>query len=79
MFFPRTTLATARSSISETFSAAEWINVAYWHQTDMPTLLRNVRSQGQSGKHVLALSFSGFDPKETSIILPQAEGGGYFP
>ena len=28
----------------------------------MPTALRNVRFQGQSGKHVLALSFSGFDP-----------------
>jgi hypothetical protein len=32
----------------------------------MPTLLRDVRFQGQSGKHVLALSFSGFDPQETS-------------
>jgi hypothetical protein len=29
---------------------------------DMPTALRDVRSQGQSGKHLLALSFSGFDP-----------------
>src|SRR5260370_34346939 len=28
----------------------------------MPTALRNVRSQGQSGKHLLTLSFSGFDP-----------------
>jgi hypothetical protein len=28
----------------------------------MPTALRNVRSQGQSGKHLLSLSFSGFDP-----------------
>src|SRR5258705_10095504 len=34
-----------------------------WHETDMPTLFRNVRSQGQSRKHVLELSFSGFDPK----------------
>src|SRR5258705_11498696 len=31
----------------------------------MPTPLRNVRSRGQSGKHLLALSFSGFDPTET--------------
>jgi hypothetical protein len=31
----------------------------------MPTLLRNVRSQGQSGNHMLALSFSGFDPTQT--------------
>jgi len=28
----------------------------------MPTALRDVRSQGQSGKHLLAWSFSGFDP-----------------
>jgi hypothetical protein len=28
----------------------------------MPTALRDVRSQGQSGKHLLALSFSAFDP-----------------
>jgi hypothetical protein len=28
----------------------------------MPTALRDVRSQGQSGKYMLALSFSGFDP-----------------
>ena len=32
------------------------------HETDIPTALRNVRYQGQSGKRVLALSFSGFDP-----------------
>jgi hypothetical protein len=29
-----------------------------WHKTDVPTALRNVRYEGQSGKHVLALSFS---------------------
>ncbi len=32
----------------------------YRHETDMPAALRDVRSQGQSGKHLLALSFSGF-------------------
>jgi len=32
----------------------------------MAFLLRDVRSQGQSRKHVLALSFSGFDPERTS-------------
>jgi hypothetical protein len=32
----------------------------------MPTVFRDVRFQGQSGKHLLALSFSGFDPKATS-------------
>jgi len=44
-------------------------NVCCWHETDMPILLRNVRSQGQSGKHVLALSFSGLDPTRTSTLL----------
>ena len=29
----------------------------FWHETDMPTPLRNVRSRGQSGKHLLASSF----------------------
>jgi hypothetical protein len=42
-------------------------NVSCWHETDMPTLLRNVRSQGQSGKHLLTLRFSGFDPQQTSL------------
>ncbi len=36
--------------------------VRFWHETDMLTALRNVRYQSNSGKHVLALSFSGFDP-----------------
>jgi hypothetical protein len=43
--------------------------VGTWHETDMPTALRNVRYQGQSGKHVLALSFSGFDPERTFLDL----------
>ncbi len=33
----------------------------------MPTTLRDVRFQGQSGKHMLASSFSGFDPIETLV------------
>jgi hypothetical protein len=40
-------------------------DIRLWHQPDMPTLFRNVRTQGQTGKHVLALSFSGFDPKRS--------------
>jgi hypothetical protein len=36
-----------------------------WHQTDMPIVFRDVQFQGQSGKHLLALSFSGFDPEPT--------------
>jgi hypothetical protein len=35
-------------------------------ETDMPTTLRDVRFRGQSGKHMLALRFSGFDPFRTS-------------
>jgi hypothetical protein len=31
------------------------------HQTDMPTVFRDVRFKGQSGKHLLALSISEFD------------------
>ena len=41
----------------------------YWHETDMPTALSDVRSQGQSGKNLLALRFSGFDPTETSSLI----------
>jgi len=33
-----------------------------WHETDMPTAMRDVRSRGQSGKNILAVSLSGFDP-----------------
>src|SRR5258708_6885112 len=45
-------------------------HVCFWlHETDMPTALRNVRYQGQSGKHVLALSFSGFDPLQACPIM----------
>jgi hypothetical protein len=35
----------------------------------MPTALSNVRYQGQLGKHLLALSFSQFDPERT-LRLP---------
>jgi hypothetical protein len=37
----------------------------YWHETDMPKYLGDVRYWENSGKHMLALSFSGFDPKRT--------------
>jgi hypothetical protein len=32
----------------------------------MPTAMRDVRSGGQSGKHILAVSLYGFDPKRAS-------------
>ena len=34
---------------------------AIWHETDMPKYLSNVRYWVNSGKHLLALSFSAFD------------------
>src|SRR5713101_5317561 len=37
----------------------------HWHETDMPKYLGNVRYWMNSGKHMLALSFSGFDPEQT--------------
>jgi hypothetical protein len=39
----------------------------------MSSLLRNVRSYGQSGKHVLALSFSGFDPNSDISAHPKKQ------
>jgi hypothetical protein len=41
-------------------------NVSIWHETHMPKYLGDVRCWVNSGKHMLALSFSGFDPSETS-------------
>jgi len=35
------------------------------HETDMPKYLGNVRCWVNSGRHLLSLSFSGFDPKAT--------------
>jgi len=37
-------------------------------KTDVPTALRDVRFQRQSGKHLLAASISPFDPSATSTI-----------
>src|SRR5258708_32736678 len=41
-------------------------NVTSWHETDMPKYLGDVRCWVNSGKHMLSLSFSGFDPTRTS-------------
>jgi hypothetical protein len=35
--------------------------VRSWHESDIPKYLADVRSWVNSGKHMLALSFSGFD------------------
>jgi hypothetical protein len=37
----------------------------YWHFSDMPTVLSDVRCWGPSGKHLLAASISPFDPSRT--------------
>ena len=34
--------------------------VRLWHETDMPTALRDVRSQEQSGKYLLGAGISRF-------------------
>ena len=44
-------------------------DVRLWHVSDMAFLLRDVRSQGQSGKHLLAASISPFDPEATLAAL----------
>src|SRR5258708_21570921 len=35
---------------------------SFWHETDVPKYLGNVRYWVNSGKHLLAASISGFDP-----------------
>src|SRR6266436_7099824 len=44
-----------------------------WHETDMPKYLGDVRCWVNSGKHMLAWSFSGFDPGrvETFFVPPK--------
>jgi hypothetical protein len=44
-------------------------DVRLWHETDMPKYLGDVRYWVNSGKHLLSLSFSGFDPSETSASI----------
>ena len=38
---------------------------ADWHEADMPTASRNVRFRGNSGKALLIVSISAFDPNQT--------------
>ncbi len=40
-------------------------NVVYWHETDMPKYLGDVRCWVNSVSHMLAWSFSGFDSERT--------------
>src|SRR5258705_13692235 len=41
----------------------------YWHETDMPKYIGDVRCWVNSGKHMLSLSFSAFDPYRSSSAL----------
>jgi hypothetical protein len=40
----------------------------FGHETDMPKSLGDVRCWVNSGKHLLSLSFSGFDPTATLAV-----------
>jgi hypothetical protein len=56
--------------LAASFISGQACDVAYWHRTDMPTLLSNVRYRGHSRRHSLAASISPFDPEATSNGLP---------
>src|SRR5258707_3043102 len=43
-----------------------------WHETDMPKSLGDVRCWVNSGKHLLALSFSGFDRLRENVCARKA-------
>src|SRR6266567_7501954 len=42
-------------------------SIRLWHKCEVPTSSDNVRVRGQNGKHLLALSFSQFDPNRTCV------------
>src|SRR5258707_6260548 len=58
------TVGPARISL-ESLTPRPGIREHYRHETDMATAMRDVRSRGQSGKHLLAARISPFDPKPT--------------
>jgi hypothetical protein len=37
-----------------------------WHKSEVPERINDVRFRGQSGKHLLILSLSAYDPERTS-------------
>src|SRR5664279_3431312 len=71
----------ARSRYGKTSLSLGCTNhVCSWHESDMPTPLGDVRFRGKSGKHLLGVSISPFDPTETwwprkSSKFPPAHGG----
>jgi hypothetical protein len=50
---------------------------AIGNEADMPTASRNVRYWVNSGKHLLSLSFSGFDPERTFLDLDQSRSAAF--
>jgi hypothetical protein len=42
----------------------------FWHKCEVPTASSYVRVWRQSGKHLLAMSVSHFDPTRTSALIP---------
>jgi len=50
-----------------------FLNVAsadrFWHYSKVPARLAYVGYRGKTGKHLLAVSFTGFDPIRTSAAL----------
>jgi hypothetical protein len=42
------------------------VNARFWHYSEVPARLAYVGYRGKTGQHLLAVSFTGFDPQETS-------------
>jgi len=47
-------------------------DISSWHKCEVPTELCKVRYQGQSGRHLLELSSSQFDPSRTFDLAEQS-------
>jgi hypothetical protein len=63
---PQSGMLTAESSEND---------AVHWHKCEVPTILSNVRFRGDSGRLLLGLSSSQFDPSETlSLITSVADG-----
>jgi hypothetical protein len=43
-----------------------WLgHVSFWHYSEVPARLAYVGYRGKTGKHLLAVSFIGFDPQRS--------------
>ena len=52
-----------RPKLAASFILSQTCDVACWHEAEMPKYLGDVRCWVNNGSHLLALSFSGFDPQ----------------